>query len=284
MNKFKIIITILFIFLLNLSSYSYDLDLSVNNDIERQYNSNKLNEDMGIIESNKTNLSKKKQQKITNSPPKSSLNYEEGSVINALNQKTTSNNQNSIKIPSGTKFSVKSSTMVSGWSGINSLLSFTSTQPVYKNGITIPSGTVFKGIICASHPGQISGNGGLLEIKITSMILNGKTCTIEGKITKANSKNIYFNHIKGSRQYIKGVSNQINNGIKFYKSAKNFSSKLSSNPIGTIISPLPIITGMAGTTLYTVISPITGLKQRGKNITLPSGTIYEIKLTKDVWF
>ena len=43
----------------------------------------------------------------------------------------------------------------------------------------------FKGIITASHAGQMTGNGGLIKIKITSMTFNGKTVQVEGKITKA---------------------------------------------------------------------------------------------------
>ena len=254
-------------------AFAYDLDLSVNQEIEKKYDSDKLNQDMKVnnVNSNKT-------------APKSTPVFDNTSpVISKTATFTKIAENNGIKIPSGTKFQVKSNASVSNWSGVNTLLTFTSTAPVYKTYITIPVGTTFKGVVALSRGAQIAGNGGLLEIKITSMQLNGKTIPVEGKITKANSKNIYFNKIKGARQYLAGVDKKINQGINFYKKARNISTKISSNPVGTILSPIPTITGAAGSVLCTVASPITGLIQKGKNISLPSGTTYEIKLISDAY-
>lgn len=261
--------------------FAYDLDTSVNSQIEQKYDSNKLNKDMKVNQTD-TNLN--------NKPPKTTPVFDNSTptvtkVTNTVKNKISNitNVKTGTKIPSGTKFTVKSNAAVSGWSGVNSLLTFSSTNAVYKSGITIPAGTQFKGVISASHSGQIAGNGGLIKIKITSMTLNGKTIPVEGKITKANSKNIFFNNIKGARQYLQGIDNKINQGINFYKKARNLSSQMSSNPLGTILSPLPTITGWLGSAVCTVASPVTGLTQKGKNISLPSGTVYEIKLTQDAY-
>ena len=260
--------------------FGYELDTSVNSQIEQKYDANKLNKDM------KVNQNQGQKQISNKKPPKGTPVFDNSAtpvtkitntVQNIVTQKTGT------KIPSGTKFSVKSNASVSGWSGVNSLLTFTSTQPVYKSNIVIPAGTQFRGIIAASHGGQITGNGGLIKIKITSMSFNGKTITVEGKITKVNSKNVFFNNIKGARQYLQGVDNKITQGINFYKKARNLSSKMSSNPVGTILSPLPTITGWLGSAVCTVTSPVTGLTQKGKNISIPSGSLYEIKLTQDAY-
>lgn len=265
----KIIIFLFLIALFYSQTWGYDLDLSVNKEIETKYDSNKLNNDMQVK---------------STTPPKTTPVFDNSEVKVYKTEKQTSKTSiTSTKIPDGTKFRVKSQTAVSGWSGVNSVLKFATTDTVYKNGVTIPSGTVFQGIISNSHAAQIAGNGGLIEIKITKMIFNGKTIPVEGKITKANSKKIFFNRIKGKNQYIAGVNKQVQNGIKFYKKAKDLSSKLSKNSIGTLFSPIPIITGATGTAIYTVISPITGLIQKGKNISLPANTEYEIKLTKDAY-
>ncbi len=257
---------------------AYDLDTSVNSQIEQKYDSNKLNKDMNVNQTstNSNNKPPKTTPVFDNSTP--SVTKVTNTVTNKISNIT--NLKSGTKIPSGTKFTVKSNVAVSGWSGVNSLLTFTSTENVYKSGVTIPSGTQFKGTITASHSGQITGNGGLIKIKITSMTINGKTIPVEGKITKANSKNVFFNNIKGARQYLQGVDNKINQGITFYKKARNLSSKMSSNPVGTVLSPLPTITGWVGSALCTVASPVTGLTQKGRNISLPSGTVYEIKLTQ----
>ena len=255
------------------TAFAYDLDLSVNQEIEKKYDSDKLNQDMKVNNVNSNKTAPKNTPVFDNTSP----------VISKTATFTKIAENNGIKIPSGTKFQVKSNASVSNWSGVNTLLTFTSTAPVYKTYITIPVGTTFKGVVALSRGAQIAGNGGLLEIKITSMQLNGKTIPVEGKITKANSKNIYFNKIKGARQYLAGVDKKINQGINFYKKARNISTKMSSNPVGTILSPIPTITGAAGSVLCTVVSPITGLIQKGKNISLPSGTTYEIKLISDAY-
>lgn len=275
MHKKLSILLILMLF--SVPVYGYELDTSVNSQIEKQYDSNKLNNDMKVNQSvtNSNNKPPKTTPVFDNSTP--TVTKVTNTVKNIVTPKTGT------KIPSGTKFKVKSNVAVSGWSGVNSLLTFTSTEPVYKSNITIPSGTQFKGTITASHSGQMTGNGGLVKIKITSMTLNGKIVQVEGKITKANSKNVFFNNIKGARQYLQGVDNKINQGITFYKKARNLSSQMSSNPVGTILSPLPTITGWLGSAICTVASPVTGLTQKGKNISLPSGTVYEIKLTQDAY-
>lgn len=272
------VLTIFFItYLFCIPVFAYNLDTSVNSQIEKQYDSNKLNKDMNVQQNSVSS---------NNKPPKTTPVFDNSTPVVKKITNTVSNLTNTksgIKLPSGTKFNVKSNIAVSGWSGVNSLLTFTSTESVYKSGVTIPSGTQFKGVITASHGGQMTGNGGLIKIKITNMILNGKSIPVEGKITKANSKNVFFNNIKGARQYLQGVDNKINQGISFYKKAKNLSSQMSSNPVGTVLSPLPLITGWLGSAICTVSSPVTGLTQKGKNISLPTGTIYEIKLIQDAY-
>lgn len=257
---------------------AYDLDTTVNKEIEQKYDSNKLNQDMKVNQSKNSSSSKK--------APKTTPVFDNSTpVVSNVSTKITNNtnSKTSVKIPSGTKFVVKSNANVSSWSGVNSLLSFSSVSPVYKANITIPAGTTFKGVITASHNGQITGNGGLVKIKITTMVLNGRTIQIEGKITKANSKNVFFNNIKGARQYLQGVDKKISQGVNFYNKAKNLSAKMSSNPVGTVLSPIPTITGWLGSAVCTVTSPVTGLVQKGKNVSLPSGTQYEIKLTQDAY-
>ena len=283
MNK-KYYFVILFLILTPISVFAYNLDTSVNNEIEKKYDSNKLNQDMQIkqisTQSKKQTLSNKSVPKSTpvfdNSIPQVSKNTQ----IQSLK---TSVGKAGILIPAGTKFIAKSSSGVSSRSGINSSVNFVSINTMYGSNITIPAGTTFTGVISASHKGQITGNGGLIKIRITGMKYKGKNIRVEGKITKANSKKIFFNNIKGTRQYLQGVDNKITQGINFYNKSRRLSYRMSSNPVGTILSPLPTITGWIGSAVCTLASPVTGLIQKGKDISLPSGTFYEIKLTEDAY-
>ena len=274
MYRFLGIVFILFAF--SLCGYCYDLDVSVNSEIEQKYDSNKLNKDMGVSSSNS--------KKSTKKAPKSTPVFD-GSAPSISSSKSSTASTVNIgpKIPSGTKFSVKSSNAVSGWTSVNTQLSFTSTAPVSKNGVTIPSGTVFKGVVSDSHASQITGNGGLIEINVTSMVYNGKTYSVEAKITKANSKNVFLNNIKGKRQYLTNVGNQLKKGVNIYNKVQSVSSVIPNNPLNKVLSPVTAVVGAAGTLTNTVISPVVAVFKKGQNISLPAGTVFEIKLTKDVY-
>ena len=245
-NKIKIFILILMLVVsTQMLVFGYELDLSVNDEIEKKYDSNKLNQDMNTSaatnkkSSNSTTLSNK-------AVPKSTPVFDLTSIPLVTKIQNTVNKTASnlgMKLPSGTTFDVKSSVKLTDWSGVNTPITFTSINPVTKKLLTVPSGTTFKGNIVLAHHGQITGNGALLEIDITSMTLNGKTYPIEAKVTKVNSKNIFLNKIKGQRQYITGVRNKVQSGVAFYKKSRQISNKLSSTAIGTIVSPLPTIAG-----------------------------------------
>ncbi len=275
MKKFLSIV--IFIILFAAPVFSLELDYSIDAEIKKKYNTNKLNDE--VLPSLPSTVS---------SPSKSSIK----SVKNATSTQLTSQNvpvspkinyKTGAKIPSWTKFKVKSNTKVNNWLAKGSNISFTSTTTVYKNGITLPAGILFTGKITDIHNPQMSGNGALIEISINSMRINGKSVPISGKITKANGKKIFFNSIKGERKYLKNVSNKINKGENFYKKSRKISTKLAANPVGIVLSPIPTITGWAGYAICTVASPITGLIGKGTNISIPAGSEFEIKLLKDAY-
>lgn len=116
--------------------------------------------------------------------------------------------KNAIKIPAGTKFQVRSDQKISDWLRTGNTLSFTTYAPIYKSYISIPVGSKIYGRIEDVHRPQKTGNGGLVVIRITSIIYNGKNIPVNGKITKADSKHIYLNNIKGQHQYWKMLANK----------------------------------------------------------------------------
>ena len=280
----KIKLLTIIIFLLCMPAWSYNLDTSINKEIQNKYDANKLNEDMKISTPPSDPKTTSNFNKTPNKAPNIKLNFEENENINIINPQSNSQyKQSGIIIPKWTSFKVKSNQKISNWLSIGSVVSFTTTSPVYKKNITIGSGTIFKGKVTKIHSAQITGNGALVEIKITHMIYNGKTYPTDGKITKANSKLVFFSKLKGNRQYLNGVENKINRATNFYKKARNMSNKLAQNPFGVILAPIPTIIGFAGGTIGTVSSPLTGLIQKGRNISLPAGTNYEIKILSDIY-
>lgn len=279
-------------------AYSLELDMSVDEEIRKNYNPSQLELDaLPPLPEVKNSAPKtstpvkttpsKPVTTTTTAPPKTVPVTEyansTGRVKKDLPKTSSGNDLTAVKIKKGTKFLVKSQTNVSDYSRAGAGLSFVSQQMVTSRYVTIPAGTVFKGLVVESHQPQATGNGGLIVIKADRMIYKGSTYSINAKITKANSKKIFFNNIKGKHQYWKGVAQQVEKGDKFYKKTRRASAKLSGNPVGAIISPIPTIAGVVVYAVNLVGSPLFSIYYKGGHISLPAGTLYEIKLLDDLY-
>ncbi len=271
----KFILYLLIVIISTLPVFSLELDLSVDEEIRKKYNSNKLNEEILPSLPSTSSTPSKGIQKNTNVPISTPLYTQNTTTV--VNYKTGA------KIPAWTKFQVKSNVKINNWLSKGSSVSFTSTSPVYKKEVTIPAGTIFSGVISDIHNPQASGNGALVEIKINFVKLNGKTIPINGKITKANGKNIFFSNIKGKHQYLSSVNKQIDKGENFYNKSRKLSAKFASNPVGVVLSPVPTVIGWAGYAVCTIASPVTGLAGKGGTVSIPAGSAFEIKLLDNVY-
>lgn len=256
-----------------LPALSLELDMSVDEEIKRKYNSSKLEYD---VLPNLPKVSPSTQTSVPKTTPVYSTT--KAPTITKIDKSAAT------KIPNRTKFQVKSNQTVSNWLKEGTAVSFKTTAPVFKKGgVSIPAGTTIYGTVTDSHLPQKTGNGGLVVIKVTGLSYNGKTYAANGKVTKANAKKIFFNNIKGKRQYLAGVGKQIDKGEAFYKKTKNTANKMSDNPILVILSPIPIVVGYAGYAVCTVLSPITGLNNKGANISIPAGSSFELKLQDEAY-
>lgn len=282
---FKILLSIIAMQLVVNTALALELDMSVDEEIRKKYDSSKLENTVlpplpKIDNSqNKTTPINNTTTKQTTSIPKVTPTY----TTEVRPQITPADIKGAIKIFRWTTFETKSNQKINNWLSVGSSVSFTTTAPVYKKNITIPTGTIFKGTITDVHKPQATGNGGLVVIKITSMTFNGKTYPVNAKITKANAKNIYLNNIKGQRQYWANAGKQVDKGEAFYQKARKTSTKLANNPIGIIISPIPTIVGVAGYTVSTAISPITSIFAKGGNVSIPTGSSFEIRLNESAY-
>ncbi|MFI3301178.1 MAG: hypothetical protein R3Y28_07140 [Candidatus Gastranaerophilales bacterium] len=186
-------------------------------------------------------------------------------------------------VKKGTKFRVRLQSGISDKIKEGTKISFVSVRPVMKRYMTIHTGTIFKALVTDSHSPQISGNGGLIVLKIDEMIANGKSYSIHGKVTKANNKNIFVNNIKGERKYIDNVIDSTDPGYSFYKKSMSATSVLTQNPWTFILTPFPIVAGICVYGGNIILSPVLGAFGKGGNISIPAGTEFEIKLIEDLY-
>lgn len=136
----KNILTFLLIVILGmLPVMSYELDMSVDEEIKKKYDSDKLKYDLPPLP--KTTPTSSPSSVGQSSAPKTTPVYSV-SVPNVT--KVTS--KDGLKIPYGTKFQVHSNQPISDWQRSGTNISFTSYAPVYKGAVSIPSGTKFYGV------------------------------------------------------------------------------------------------------------------------------------------
>lgn len=269
----KVLITILTVLTATIPVVALEFDTSIDEEIKQKYNSSKLEYEV-LPNLPKTSPPTSSSTSVPKTPP----TYTEVKPVI-----TTVDKKNAKQIPSGTIFAVRSNQIISDYSKDGSTVSFTTTSPVYKKNVTIPTGTKIYGTITDVHRPQPAGNGGLVVLGINSITYNNQTFTINAKITKANSKKIFFNNIKGKHQYWKGVAKQVDKGENFFKKTRQTSNKMSNNPVLLILSPIPTIVGYVGYAGCTILSPLTGLTNKGGNLSIPAGSQFEIKLLEEAY-
>jgi hypothetical protein len=188
-----------------------------------------------------------------------------------------------IKIPKGTKFRVVSHDHLTDYMARGRKLTFSTTRPVTKRYITVPQTTVFRGVIVDSHPPQITGNGGLLVLKVDKMHFNGKEYPVNASITKANTKKIFLNNIKGKRGYLSGAASSTRPGRTFYHNMVDITSRLAEGPFTVLLSPFTVIAGVVVLGVNVIGSPLFGLFYKGGRLAIPAGCEFEVKFLEDLY-
>ena len=285
MQKF---ISLVFALLISaIPAFALELDTSVDDEIRRTYDPSKLEQTLPalpkVAPSQPVSTPKTSQ---TSTPPKTlpvTPDVKPQIGVKKFQNEYKFDKSTAIRIKKGTKFRVKSNSVISDYLRKGAKVSFSSIKPVTQRYITIPVGTKFTAVVEDSHQPQMSGNGGLVVLIVDSITVNGQTRSVHGKITKANMKKIFFNNMKGKRSYWKGVANQVDKGENFYKKTRRTSSKLADNPVGILISPIPVLTGMVVYAVNLVGSPVFALWSKGGRISIPAGSEFEIKLLEDVY-
>ena len=268
--------------------FAFELDTSVDDEIRRTYDPSKLEQSLPELPKTEPSQSASPTTKTSTpeTPPKSlpvTPDVKPQIGVKKFQNDYKYDKSTAIRIKKGTKFRVKSNSVISDYLREGAKVSFTSIKPVTQRYITIPEGTRFTAVVEDSHQPQMSGNGGLVVLMVDSITVNGQTKSVHGKITKANMKKIFFNNMKGKRSYWKGVASQVDKGENFYKKTRRTSSKLADNPVGILISPIPVLSGMVVYVVNFVGSPVFALWSKGGPISIPAGSEFERKRLEDVY-
>lgn len=266
-----------------------DIDASVDYEIRRKYNPNKIENDLLPSLPNKLKNDKPlqssedftkpyekpvtktttvqqptKQQVITQQPPK----YKSYGQTLALKH--------------GTSFTIRNTSSISDRMTEGTKVYFKLPKPIKTKYFTLPENTRFVGVISDSHSPQLTGNGGLVVIRIEKVIINGRTQEVSGKVTKANYKRIYFNNIKGKRKYWSNLAKSIAPGKRFNDKMWKSTKKLASEGVTFIFSPFTLASGLIVFGANIVASPVIVIFSKGGSISIPADTAFRIKLTEDV--
>ncbi len=185
-------------------------------------------------------------------------------------------------IKRGTKINLQSTKYMSDKTAKGSKISFAALEGIEtKEGQIIPAGTIFKGTITNSHPAQISGNGGLIELKIDEIYFNGIMSKIDTKIHLAGSKKVFLGNIKGKRQYRNNFSKAMKPGVKTFKATQTCASAMSVIPIVNIVSFVPLLGGTVVYVINLAAAPVIALFTKGQSLTIPAGTNFQINFTRN---
>ena len=276
-NNLLRIVTITLILLISCARHAqaFDLDETVDDDIRKNYNSSKLvkdtkTEDLDFL----PDLPEKLKQGSVES-----RSYKAEKYIPPTQFITNGN----VKVSKGTSFNVTNTTKISDWQTSGTVVKFKTTAAIYKKNYTIPANTVFVGEIIESHQPQISCNGGLVVIRIRSMVYKGQTIPLNAYVTRANDKLIFLNNIKGERTYLKTVWKKGNWGRSLFSRMLTLTINLGGEGSTFLLSPFPLAYGTLCFGANTLISPITAFFQKGKHIVINSGSQFRIKLLDDAY-
>lgn len=288
--KRTLIITSLYISSITFG-HAFDIDMTVDDEIRKNYNPTQLIQDVSgknsALDKNikSTSTVKPADQNLPTLPNIS--NYGESTkksdvYNNNINVSTKPYIGGNIKVKSGTRFDVISNNSISDWQRKGTKIKFTIQSNKYGKGYTIPKGTVFLGEIIESHQPQITCNGGLIVIKVYSMIYKNQTIPITAYVTRANDKKIFFNKIKGDRTYLKTLWKKGDWGRTIFNKMATVSVGLGADSSTLILTPFPIAYGTLCLGANTILSPITAFFSKGGHVSIPEGSKFRIKLIDDV--
>jgi len=281
--------------------FALDLDTSIDDDIRRNYNPTKIEEDMALptlpknlemeeihtVPVNQYQAQDRVQTQSQASGQTQSQAQRQAPALqptkkHPLYTSRVNVDGNYAVMKKGTKFRTKLLTNISDRTPKGSSITLMTKYPVSTTYLTIPKGSLLQGKIESSHPPFWTGNGGLIVIKVHSVTLNGTETPLNAKITEANFKNIFFNNIKGQRRYASSTFKHLKPGFSFYKRMIASTGRLLNDGGAAVWAPFPFVAGVLGLGANTLAAPVLAIFSKGGSVSLHSGSNIEIKLTQDM--
>lgn len=270
--------------------YAATFDTSIDDNIRKNYNPSKLEDDMAlptlpkiIDEDNVQPI-----RSIQATSKKQNVNQNVKTIQNVVPKDQpvsipSKTERNYAVLKKGTTFRLRLVNGVSDRSRAGDPVSLVSVYPTTTTYFTIPMGTTFNGRIVRAHGPQFSGNGGLIVLNIDSIILGDELQPINSYVTKANFKYIFFNNIKGRRKYIKSMFTSMRPGVHFFNKMMRISVNLANDGSSIVLTPFSLAAGAAAVGGNILISPVLALFHKGDSISLKSGYSIDVKLLQDVF-
>lgn len=281
MNK-NLVIASLILMLSTNYVMAFDLDMTVDDEIRKNYNSSKLIKDTHT---------QSEDESLPSLPEISKYDKKNDTVNHVIEKEVSVKNSvqnsnviaNTVKITKGTSFNVVNSTKISDWLAKGNTVKFYTKSPIVKRKYTIPANTVFTGEILEVHRPQITCNGGLVVIRVRSMIYKGQTIPINAYITRADDKMIFLNNIKGERTYLKTMWIKGNWGRTLFGRMLNLTIDLGGDGATLLLSPFPFAYGTICLGLNTLTSPICAFFSKGGHVAIPVDSSFRIKFLDDAY-
>lgn len=184
----------------------------------------------------------------------------------------------------GTKFAVKNSGAFSSSTPKGAVVSFKTIYQQKFGTFVLPAGTTLKAVVENSHAPQLSGNGGLVILKVYEIVIGGKAYKTDAKVVMANDKKIFFNRIKGQRTYIKSLSKPVKPAGRFMGKMWKKTCQYAGGGVKIVLAPFTFLAGTAAVCGAVVAAPVVALCSKGGKLYFPAGTAFDFKLLQDVNF
>ncbi len=290
--------------LLSMPCFSLDLDTSIDDEIRKNYNPNKIEEDMELPALPKifNEVSNQNSKPLANKSLQPKTNYSQPQPqpqaqaqaqahaqtpnlqpLPAKYSKPFAAKTSYATLKKGTKIPLILNNNISDGTRKGTKISLISRYPVTTTYFTIPAGTIFYGEILDSHRPQLTGNGGLLVLNINKFVVDNQIYSIDSDVTNANYKKIFFNNIKGKRKYINSTFKSMRPGFRYLGKMASVSGNLMQRGSTIILAPFSLALGTLVAAGNVFISPALGLFHKGGSIGLKNGTPVEIVLLEDVF-
>lgn len=273
-------------------AFALEFDTSIDESIRKNYNPTKIEQDMAlptlpkIINENSmkqpADAARPQPQEALKPISKNEINIKAYPAVYKQSVSKASGGEYAV-LKKGTKIRVKLLTNISDRTKKGTRVNFVSKYPVSTTYFTIPMGTVFKGEVIKSHKPQFAGNGGLIVLKIDSAEIKSKTQPINAYVTKANSKKIFFNNIKGKRKYGKSMLKAAKPGVSFFKKMMRVTVNLAQDGSSIVLTPFSTIIGSVTLASNIIVAPAVAVFYKGNAINIPAGSDFEIKLSEDMF-